>query len=242
MALIKCSECGNEVSDRAAACPRCGAPTEPAGVVPTPAAPSSVAPSPVAPSQPAGAAPAVTRSWVLLAVSFCALVLAVGFVVIDRVMAGKSQASDSSAAARQATIPNDNAEGDPAATHAPTGPSWSERADEAVTAMLNDASGPAAAQSIQHITHPTGGGASLAAFDVRHAGKNLSVRLTVSWSGGFGANHTTVVVWTFNRDEHVAARILSDNSPIHVAAANAQQLDRYFQNEMYPVLLNNVRQ
>lgn len=26
MALIKCGECGNEVSDKAAACPKCGAP------------------------------------------------------------------------------------------------------------------------------------------------------------------------------------------------------------------------
>ena len=26
MALIKCSECGNEVSDKATACPNCGAP------------------------------------------------------------------------------------------------------------------------------------------------------------------------------------------------------------------------
>ena len=134
---------------------------------------------------------------------------------------------------------------DPGATTAapaqPGEPSWMDRADDAVTGMLNGASGPAAAQSIQSIAHPTGGSASLAAFDVRHAGANLSVRLTVNWSGGLGANHTTVVVWTFNRNEHVAARILSDNSPIHVVAANAQQLDRYFQNEMYPVLQNNVR-
>lgn len=28
MALIKCIECGKEFSDRAAACPNCGCPTE----------------------------------------------------------------------------------------------------------------------------------------------------------------------------------------------------------------------
>ena len=28
MSLIKCSECGNEVSDKAAACPKCGAPVQ----------------------------------------------------------------------------------------------------------------------------------------------------------------------------------------------------------------------
>ena len=33
MALIKCDECGREISDRAAACPGCGAPISPAGTV-----------------------------------------------------------------------------------------------------------------------------------------------------------------------------------------------------------------
>ena len=28
MALIKCSECGKEISDKAATCPNCGSPTE----------------------------------------------------------------------------------------------------------------------------------------------------------------------------------------------------------------------
>jgi hypothetical protein len=32
MSLIRCTECGNQVSDRAAACPKCGAPTGPATV------------------------------------------------------------------------------------------------------------------------------------------------------------------------------------------------------------------
>ena len=31
MALIKCSECGREISDKAAACPGCGAPVSPSG-------------------------------------------------------------------------------------------------------------------------------------------------------------------------------------------------------------------
>lgn len=31
MALVKCSECGNEVSDKASACPGCGAPIGGAG-------------------------------------------------------------------------------------------------------------------------------------------------------------------------------------------------------------------
>ena len=37
MALIKCSECGKEISDRAAACPSCGAPVG-GGMAPSSAA------------------------------------------------------------------------------------------------------------------------------------------------------------------------------------------------------------
>lgn len=40
MALIKCSECGREISDRAGACPGCGAPVAAAGKPPE--APTSV--------------------------------------------------------------------------------------------------------------------------------------------------------------------------------------------------------
>jgi cytochrome c biogenesis protein CcdA len=40
MALIKCAECGNEVSDKARACPRCGAPVNPAYDVRDVAAPA----------------------------------------------------------------------------------------------------------------------------------------------------------------------------------------------------------
>lgn len=42
MALIKCAECGNDVSDQAAACPKCGAPPRPG---------SSPQASPIAPAE-----------------------------------------------------------------------------------------------------------------------------------------------------------------------------------------------
>jgi hypothetical protein len=51
LALIKCAECGNEMSDKAAACPRCGAPNAP--TVTTGAAPTAPPP----PSTPVQAAP-----------------------------------------------------------------------------------------------------------------------------------------------------------------------------------------
>lgn len=42
MALISCSECGREISDKAAACPGCGAPVSPAQVEAAEGAPEAV--------------------------------------------------------------------------------------------------------------------------------------------------------------------------------------------------------
>jgi hypothetical protein len=117
---------------------------------------------------------------------------------------------------------------------------WVDRADRVVTKMLSSASGPVVARSIQGITHPTGGHASLAGFEVRHVGTGLSVRLSVRWAGGLGFEQTTVVVWSFDQRRHREATVLSDSSPIPIATANAGQLDSYFRNEMFPVVLNNI--
>ena len=44
MALVKCSECGKEISDKAQSCPGCGAPIGAAQTTSTPTAPSSQPP------------------------------------------------------------------------------------------------------------------------------------------------------------------------------------------------------
>jgi len=53
MALVKCLECGSDVSDKAAACPRCGAPSG-AGAIPSPVASQ---PTPLAPPRRRGVRP-----------------------------------------------------------------------------------------------------------------------------------------------------------------------------------------
>lgn len=57
MALIACAECGNQVSDKASACPKCGAPTASTPIQAPPIASQSVAPQPVAPQSVAAPAP-----------------------------------------------------------------------------------------------------------------------------------------------------------------------------------------
>lgn len=85
MALIRCSECGSEVSDKAPACPRCGAPTDHAVAaqpvaVPTTAVapPRSPPPRPVAAQRRSGSP---YRPWVVAATLLGSLVVVVGVAV-----------------------------------------------------------------------------------------------------------------------------------------------------------------
>lgn len=52
MALIFCSECGAQISDKATACPRCGAPVANPAPTPAPEVVSSPAPAPAPASSP----------------------------------------------------------------------------------------------------------------------------------------------------------------------------------------------
>lgn len=118
--------------------------------------------------------------------------------------------------------------------------SWPDRAEAALTDWLRGPSGVSVAQSIQRIAHPTGSDANLTDVDVRHVGDALSVRLTVSWSGGFGGAHTTVVAWDFDRHGHRSAAVLRDDAMASVSEKNARKLDTYFRDSVYPNLRTAV--
>jgi len=60
MALIKCTECGKEVSDKAAACPGCGAPPPLRSLVP---------------DQPGSTTVAASLAWVAIALAVVGLVI-----------------------------------------------------------------------------------------------------------------------------------------------------------------------
>ena len=76
----------------------------------------------------------------------------------------------------------------------------------------------------------------MAHYEIKHVGEMLSVRLTVSWSGGFGGAHMTTVAWDFDHRGHRSAAVLRDDAPVAVADKNARQLDTYFRDEVYPIL------
>src|SRR5580698_5806213 len=79
---------------------------------------------------------------------------------------------------------------------------WPVRAKLTLIRMLQGPSGVAVAQSVQRITHPTGSDANLQNYDIQHVGDGMSVKLYVTWSGGLGAAHTTVVAWDFDYRHH----------------------------------------
>ena len=117
---------------------------------------------------------------------------------------------------------------------------WPVRAKLTLIRMFQGPSGVAVAQSVQRIAHPTGSDANLQNYDIQHVGDGMSVKLYVTWSGGLGGAHTTVVAWDFNARHHRSAAILSDNAPFAASEKAARQLDTYFRDELYPVLRQNM--
>jgi len=118
MALIQCQECKQEISDKAAACPHCGAPRipgasaspitaappaaaspPPAPAVPPPAPPSAAVAAPFVAATPPPAAPAPppARGGGARLLIALAILLVVGVVVLQVVKRGAAHASGSPA-------------------------------------------------------------------------------------------------------------------------------------------------
>lgn len=113
---------------------------------------------------------------------------------------------------------------------------WPMRAHAVLAQMLQGPTGVSIAQSVQRITHPSGGEANLAHWHIDHVGETLSVRLTVNWSGALGGEHKTVVAWDFDYKRHRNAAILSDDAPIQASGTSSRQLDAYFRDSIYPMV------
>jgi hypothetical protein len=118
---------------------------------------------------------------------------------------------------------------------------WPDRADAAVKKQLSGQSGANVAASIQRIAHPTGNGGTIDSVTVRRMGDRLSVRIDVSWQGGFlGSKNTTTVIWEFDQSRHISATLMGDTGAFGVGSSNAKKLDQYFASEVYPTLRTNT--
>src|SRR5439155_23642155 len=193
MALVSCGECGAQVSDKAAACPKCGAPpsspkleasvtnapTKDAPAQSTPpkgeasaasALPKSEASAPSAP--PPTAKPRRGNPSALAIVGVTLGTLAVVFALVYKFVLNSSARgivakSLGETAIGQHVIP------------------WPDKADEQVKQLSRGQSGANLASSIVHIAHPTGESPSLKDISVRRLGDQLSVRIVANWRGGF---------------------------------------------------------
>ncbi len=120
----------------------------------------------------------------------------------------------------------------------PTKPvrTWAQRA-EGPTRDFVVRNSAMLASSIQGITHPSGKSPTLAGFEVRDEGDQLTIDIEVSWRGGFlGSPYRTRVRWTLNARGHARAAVVSDTAMVAVAASNAAALDRYFRDSVFPQL------
>jgi len=117
---------------------------------------------------------------------------------------------------------------------------WTDRAQAQANSLLQGESGQHVADSVQAITHPTGRQPKLSAFDVRKVGEQLSTVIDVAWKGGItGQAYTTRVVWEFDKNNQIRAKVTDDSAP--TSAGGAQKLDEYFRTEIYSLLRSNMR-
>jgi len=122
-------------------------------------------------------------------------------------------------------------------TDASSSNKWVRETVRKVIALMAGKQGSNIATNIQRITHPSGNSPILGQVKVANNEGTIVVRIPVAWRGGIlGGLYTTIVMWDFNQKRHGSATVLQDNSPTAVASKNAQQLDGFFRDNLYPAV------
>ncbi len=251
MAMIKCSECGRDISDKAAACPHCGAPVIVAVAAPPPTvllpcsecgagipdkaaccpncgAPVTVIAAPPSASPDQGPLPTRPRRWRRAAWILGAVVLlVVGGVLISAAL-GKKGGSRGG----QFALPGGNQL------------SWVERAQGALQNLLSheQLSRKGWAQSIGHTVimclHPSGTNPKIIEWKVSSQGQTLIATFLVEWNGGIlGTPYRTDVIWKCTEMQCLGVTLKFDNGPGGVSHSDMSSLAAWLQNNLYPALL-----
>ncbi len=119
---------------------------------------------------------------------------------------------------------------------------WVDRAEAALKAQLRtpgqlDVLG----NSIVNVTHPTGNNAKVGHHAIRKAGDAVILAVAVDWTGGIlGTAYRTSVEWRFTESRHESLEITGDNSLTGVSDSAKQDLEEYFERELYPVVSRNA--
>jgi len=119
--------------------------------------------------------------------------------------------------------------------------SWSDRAQSSVV-RTTDNSKEALAGAIIGSLHPTASSPRLESYDVVKNGDIINVYYNCRYNGGFtGNDYSLKLKWSFSKNQNFGVLVLSDTSPISYDADNFDNLKNYFQSEIYPVVLGNIK-
>lgn len=111
---------------------------------------------------------------------------------------------------------------------------WTDRAQPVIQNALTGEIGNAIGSSIQKITHPTGKYPNLRNVATNKSDNHLVVVFSVDWQGGImGMPYTTVVEWRFDENKSFGIKIVSDSALIPIAHQNFQQLEEFFNVDVY---------
>lgn len=118
---------------------------------------------------------------------------------------------------------------------------WEERAITATkTTIINSKQN--LASTIISLSHPSAENSRLADFSVTRAGEIIKVQFQFEFTGSLtGAKYTQYGEWKFAKNQDFGYIIISDNAPFSVTQEDLSKIQTYFQSEVYPVTLGNVR-
>lgn len=211
MALIICSECNSEYSDKASACPKCGCPTK--------AAIRDVKPA-VSCEMPAMVVPVLKGTkkiayWIIGGLA----VFIVGVVWMGN--------------GKRAEVVVKNTE---TTVAAPVVVPWATKAEAALGEIFSDGKAlRVISEGILKIIHHSGTDAMVTDFSSEKKGDEAVIcRLVLQWKGGLsGSEYQTVLIWELGKNLHGSVRVESDNAPVSITAEELGELDKYFETVLY---------
>ena len=119
--------------------------------------------------------------------------------------------------------------------------SWPDRAIAVIQPWSEGEMAANISVRILKCTHPTGASPGLSGLQAQKQGSSVSATLEVAWQGGLlKTPYTTTVNWTFSEGGHERASVTQDNAPFPVSPEKAKELDAYFHDKLYPLVVKGL--
>jgi hypothetical protein len=119
--------------------------------------------------------------------------------------------------------------------------SWPDRAADVVHSWSQGQDAAILSARILNCTHSTGTSPHLGSLQAQKQGISVSVTIQVAWKGRLlNTSYTTTVNWTFSKGGHERASVTQDNAPFPVSPEKAKELDAYFHDKLYPLVVKGL--